>query len=378
MSYYRGGFWRISRLGNEHWVGGHSVNRNDWSRTSLPCEIFGEWGAYEIAKLDSYTIPNASCPVCGAAVFFYRADNGGRVFFDPPLGPPWGKHPCTDNVVPSNLSQPKQKRHFGAKELTVNQLNLPNEYRITAQNSAILIYEKTGWHPLLDLKVRRKGQWWQVEGFDPIEKHHCSVFMRDRLFENSPTYIRISEPERVLCEIQQAAFDARRVFKKLRVRGWLGVKSEEDIRCVKAARDGKVNEMLQHARNRSYLYLGSDNSISDVSDFVDTKAAFHWLGLAASLGSLEAELEHAYLRDIVAYRPGEASKPLKPNYIKLVYKKTDELIRIKNCSRLSTSVYWKSRFSETKNELLEMSCGAETRYLGDTIRNIIADLTADI
>ena len=47
-------------------------------------------------SLESYTNPNAKCPVCGAAVFFYQAPNGGRVFFDE-LGPPWPKHPCTDN-----------------------------------------------------------------------------------------------------------------------------------------------------------------------------------------------------------------------------------------------------------------------------------------
>lgn len=43
----------------------------------------------------SYVNPNASCPVCGAAVFFYQSARGGRVFFDE-LGPPWPKHPCTD------------------------------------------------------------------------------------------------------------------------------------------------------------------------------------------------------------------------------------------------------------------------------------------
>lgn len=40
--------------------------------------------------------PNAECPVCGAPVFFYQNAFGSRVFFDE-LGPPWPKHPCTDN-----------------------------------------------------------------------------------------------------------------------------------------------------------------------------------------------------------------------------------------------------------------------------------------
>jgi hypothetical protein len=45
----------------------------------------------------SYVNPNARCPVCHAPVIFYRSPYDGRVFFDPPLGPPWPKHPCTDS-----------------------------------------------------------------------------------------------------------------------------------------------------------------------------------------------------------------------------------------------------------------------------------------
>ncbi|MEH0927022.1 hypothetical protein [Micromonospora sp. CPCC 205558] len=40
--------------------------------------------------------PNARCPLCGAPVYFYANEHGSRVFFDE-LGPPWPKHPCTDN-----------------------------------------------------------------------------------------------------------------------------------------------------------------------------------------------------------------------------------------------------------------------------------------
>ncbi|WP_447593121.1 hypothetical protein [Aquipseudomonas campi] len=56
------------------------------------------------ASLSSFTIPNASCPVCGESVFYYCNSYGSSVFFDE-LGPPWPKHPCTDNST-KNLPKP--------------------------------------------------------------------------------------------------------------------------------------------------------------------------------------------------------------------------------------------------------------------------------
>jgi hypothetical protein len=40
--------------------------------------------------------PNAHCPVCGTAVYFYANAFGSRVYFDE-LGWPWPKHHCTNN-----------------------------------------------------------------------------------------------------------------------------------------------------------------------------------------------------------------------------------------------------------------------------------------
>lgn len=57
----------------------------------------GYWRIHSITKsFESYVNPNAICPICGSTVFFYQSPEGGRVFFDE-LGPPWPKHPCTDN-----------------------------------------------------------------------------------------------------------------------------------------------------------------------------------------------------------------------------------------------------------------------------------------
>lgn len=47
------------------------------------------------ARAKCFVNPNAQCPVCGAAVFFYQNSLGSRVYFDQ-LGPPWPKHPCTN------------------------------------------------------------------------------------------------------------------------------------------------------------------------------------------------------------------------------------------------------------------------------------------
>jgi hypothetical protein len=62
------------------------------------------WGIPPITQTyESYTIPNACCPVCGALVFFHQSSNGGRVFFDR-LGHPWPKHACTnDRSVPKAI-----------------------------------------------------------------------------------------------------------------------------------------------------------------------------------------------------------------------------------------------------------------------------------
>ena len=61
--------------------------------------------------IESYTNPNAICPVCGETVFFYQSPHGGRVFFDA-LGWPWPKHPCTDQSAAQQgqVRRPEIKR----------------------------------------------------------------------------------------------------------------------------------------------------------------------------------------------------------------------------------------------------------------------------
>jgi hypothetical protein len=49
------------------------------------------------SRAGCYVNPNARCPVCGAAVFFYSNQFGSKVYFND-LGPLWPKHACTDNL----------------------------------------------------------------------------------------------------------------------------------------------------------------------------------------------------------------------------------------------------------------------------------------
>src|SRR5580658_10347826 len=67
----------------------------------------GSFFEFPFITYPSYVNPNARCPVCGASVYFYQSPYGGRVFFDE-LGPPWPKHPCTDNPV--------VRQHFSSAE----------------------------------------------------------------------------------------------------------------------------------------------------------------------------------------------------------------------------------------------------------------------
>jgi hypothetical protein len=80
----------------------------------------------EFGTSQSFTTPNARCPICGDSVFFYRSPSGGAVFFDE-LGPPWPKHPCMESS-----SSPY-----------IRVINSP-----AVPKPLSLGYEKDGWNPI--------------------------------------------------------------------------------------------------------------------------------------------------------------------------------------------------------------------------------------
>ena len=52
-----------------------------------------DYSGYSRSEESCFFLTN--CPECGDKVFFIKF-NGGSVWIDPPLGPPWYKHPCMD------------------------------------------------------------------------------------------------------------------------------------------------------------------------------------------------------------------------------------------------------------------------------------------
>ena len=101
-------------------------------------------------KYETFTIPNATCPVCKAKVFFYQSPHGGRVFFDE-LGPPWPKHFCTEN--PSTpVKYGWQKKNY--YPFIINWINYDTKLHIVIINGVRLKMEieqqlllcRTDWH----------------------------------------------------------------------------------------------------------------------------------------------------------------------------------------------------------------------------------------
>ena len=162
--HYRSGFWRTSIYGVTHWVEGHWVDRNDWNSHQAPRTVYA--CSLDARHSLSYTNPNASCPVCGASVFFYQSPYGARVFFDE-LGPPWRKHPCTDN---SNHYD-----HVVAPKI--------------GQTSTEFRWQKSAWSPALDFKLSKvRSNVYQISfGKDPI----VTVYFKcnsARLHKPPPTF----------------------------------------------------------------------------------------------------------------------------------------------------------------------------------------------
>lgn len=95
------------------WYGNHPYTGCGWVQPNEPRpRTLGEQKGTFSAEAAGFTVPNASCPVCGASVFFYQSPYGGRVYFDS-LGPPWPKHPCTTHEYLASGGASRQSNYPG-------------------------------------------------------------------------------------------------------------------------------------------------------------------------------------------------------------------------------------------------------------------------
>jgi len=124
---------------------------------------------------DSFVNPHATCPVCGQEVFYYQSANGSRVFFDA-LGPPWPKHPCTDN--PSVASRVVIKRGKESPERKVNK----NVYA----------WQSVGWEPIyvLEVKEAHNNNFISIHGI--FKGNNITVYVRNdgKFPKQSPMHLR--------------------------------------------------------------------------------------------------------------------------------------------------------------------------------------------
>lgn len=104
--YRRRGHYRRSPNGGRHYVRSHAVTRP--SRGSRKPPRAGSGRTTPVRRPPSAppaprsrfiqpmpSEPNATCPICGARVYFWKNQSGSKVWFDS-LGHPWPRHPCLD------------------------------------------------------------------------------------------------------------------------------------------------------------------------------------------------------------------------------------------------------------------------------------------
>ena len=124
------------------------------------------------ARYESYVNPNARCPVCGASVFFYQSPYGGRVFFDE-MGPPWPKHPCTDNPERSRWRPPS------------------DQYPLVKVATAPA-WKRDGWIPLVIIQVKNLDNWTYISGIRQDNKENLSGIMPNigNIISGIPAFVK--------------------------------------------------------------------------------------------------------------------------------------------------------------------------------------------
>lgn len=145
-----------------------------------------------------FTGPNATCPECRKAVFYIPFKAGGGAYFDT-FGPPWPKHPCTNNppqYSPYTISGKPKLR------------SLPTTL------------EKDGWFPFIARNVERLASGTIVHGVgleNPTTFHFGAVI---------DSVIDLTRP-RVIYEMATRGLGATVIARKLNADGVPAFKSKD-------------------------------------------------------------------------------------------------------------------------------------------------------
>lgn len=156
-------------------------------------DSFRSFTEYRLTN-DTITNPNATCPICGARVFFYQNAYGSEVYFDD-LGPPWQKHPCTDN---SDIEERSSNN-------VVSYLSLP------------IIEKSDKWVALQYLKTKIEDSW-VVLYLRTIETNEfCRILVTDSepIPKNLPVYM-LAWDDNYCTDLEFLDFS----FSPIRIWGW--------------------------------------------------------------------------------------------------------------------------------------------------------------
>ena len=147
---------------------------------------------------ESFTNPNAQCPVCGKRVFYYEHPNGAKVYFEY-LGPPWPKHPCTDN--PTILRQ--KPKLITSQNLKTNKRKEPKQ-----------IWEDNGWEPCRIVNVKET----QVGIGAPKGLHIKAVtLLRQDRIDFDLTYAKMKKLRVNKTSINKALIQSKACFNKIAI-----------------------------------------------------------------------------------------------------------------------------------------------------------------
>jgi hypothetical protein len=151
------------------------------------------------------------------------------------------------------------------------------------------------------------NSWKQVIGIDGVTHQRCSIITKGDFQNCAPTFLKISKPERLKCELKQAVVFANDEFHAVTALGWFGAYSLEEARISKQASKGDAGAMYRAAELRSFRFLRSDDALPHIERWVDIEAARHWFKRSAQLGYVPAVLGGAYLADLIQF--GETAYP---------------------------------------------------------------------